>query len=182
VTAVDDLIANARGQLGEPYVFGDEGPDSFDCSGLMQYCLGLVGIRAPRTAAEQQKWASPISASSRKPGDLIFWGSPATHVALYVGNGQMISAPGTGQRVHLVSVPSDATGYGRVPGLGTAVAGAVDVVGNTVGLVGDVLGGAKHIALTGLFVVLGLGLVVAGVVQMVSNGKTPLDLVEKVVS
>lgn len=176
MTRVDDVLTAARRELGEPYIFGDEGPDSFDCSGLMQWVFGQVGIGLPRLAREQQRFATKIDNARRLPGDLIFWGDPATHVALYLGDDKMISAPGRGQYVHLVGVPSGGT-YGRVPGLGTAAAGAIGAVGDTVGLATDWLGGAKHIVLESLFVVLGLGLVVVGVYRGVVGSKSPLDTI-----
>jgi cell wall-associated NlpC family hydrolase len=86
MSKVADLIALATTQLGKPYVYGDEGPNTFDCSGLMQYVFGLVGIRLPRTAAQQQKSVTRVA--SPVPGDLVFYGAPAHHVALYIGGGR----------------------------------------------------------------------------------------------
>lgn len=120
MSKVDDLIAAARGELGSPYVYGDEGPDTFDCSGLIQFVLAQVGIQAPRTAAEQQRWATPVTTA--RPGDLVFWGRPATHVGLYIGDGRMIAAPHPGARVQIQDVYGTPAGYGRVPGLGAAIA------------------------------------------------------------
>ena len=80
--SADQVIATARAQIGDRYVYGAVGPDTFDCSGLMLYSFGKNGIGLPRTAAAQQDYATPISASDRRPGDLIFWGNAAHHVAL----------------------------------------------------------------------------------------------------
>jgi hypothetical protein len=114
MATVADLIAQAKAQLGKPYVFGAEGPGSFDCSGLMQYVYAAIGIKLPRTAAEQQRAAAPVAAP--QPGDLVFWGNPAYHVALYVGDGYQIAAPQPGDVVKLQKVYGSPT-YGRVASL-----------------------------------------------------------------
>lgn len=154
---VDDVLAYAQAEIGKPYVFGDEGPDTFDCSGLIQYVLGLVGISAPRTSQEQQAWARPVD--SPRPGDLVFYGDPATHVGLYIGDGKMINAPRPGATVRVDPV-GEPTGYGRVPGLGAAVAPIAGVIGDGFGTVAGWLGGARHLVLELGFI--GLGVAVAG--------------------
>lgn len=114
MATVGDLIAAARAQIGKPYVFGAEGPAAFDCSGLVQWVYGTAGIRIPRTAAEQQAAARPVT--TPQPGDLVFWGRPADHVALYVGNGQIIAAPQPGEKVKVQSVYGSPT-FGRIADL-----------------------------------------------------------------
>lgn len=118
----DAVIAAGLAEIGKPYVYGDEGPASFDCSGLMQWAFGRVGIHLPRTAAQQQKYATPVS--SPRPGDLVFWGNPAHHVGMYVGDGKVLTAPKPGAKVHVTALYGDPT-YGRVPGLIAGAAGAV---------------------------------------------------------
>ncbi len=161
MSTVDQLISAATAELGKPYVFGDEGPLSFDCSGLMQWVYGRVGVRLPRTAAEQQRATTPVDRPL--PGDLVFYGRPAHHVALYIGAGRMIAAPHAGARVQVQSVYATPTSYGRVAGLGTAAApalGALTALGDGAGgLVADVLGGARHVVIEGLVVVAALALV-----------------------
>lgn len=123
MSKVTDLLTYAGQQLGEPYHYGDEGPNSFDCSGLMQYVFGLVGIKLPRTAAQQQRFAKRVS--NPVPGDLVFYGNPAHHVALYIGGGKQIAAPHTGDVVKIQNVNYGGNPtFGRVSGLGAA-AGAV---------------------------------------------------------
>jgi hypothetical protein len=117
MSKVDDLIAAARAELGSPYVFGAEGPDTFDCSGLMQYAFAKIGVKLPRTAAEQQNAVQKVT--SPIPGDLVFWGDPATHVALYIGQNKIIAAPQPGDVVKVQDVYGSPT-YGRVSGLGAA--------------------------------------------------------------
>jgi cell wall-associated NlpC family hydrolase/uncharacterized coiled-coil protein SlyX len=108
-------IKIATAQLGKPYVWGATGPDSFDCSGLMQWSWAQLGVGLPRVAADQQAWAIPVPISQVLPGDLVFFGNPAHHVGIYVGNGMMIDAPHTGAYVEVDSVWwDDLTGFGRV--------------------------------------------------------------------
>jgi hypothetical protein len=170
VSKVDDLIAYATTEIGKPYVYGDEGPDTFDCSGLMQWVYSHVGVQLPRTARDQQ--AATAKVSNPSPGDLVFFGSPATHVGLYIGAGRMISAPHPGASVHITNVGTP-TNYGRVTSLG--VGSTVSAVGDTVttglgDIGGDALAAAwqkiapdvRGFALTGIFALLGVGLVTAG--------------------
>jgi peptidoglycan DL-endopeptidase CwlO len=108
-------IALVTAQMGKPYLWGGTGPDSFDCSGLMQWSWNQLGLQLPRVAADQQTWAVPVPISQVLPGDLVFFGSPAHHVGLYVGNGLMVDAPHTGAFVETVPIWWDElTGFGRV--------------------------------------------------------------------
>jgi NlpC/P60 family len=161
MTTIDSLIAYAQAELGKPYVYGDEGPSTFDCSGLMQYVYGEIGISLPRTAAQQQKYATSIA--SPLPGDLVFYGNPAHHVALYVGNGMQIAAPHTGATVTMQKVSSGAT-YGRVPNVPVAansVASSLAVNGLGADFTGFI-SGARSIAIEVLVAAAGAGLVVFG--------------------
>ena len=106
VQAVLDL---ANKQLGKPYVWGAEGPNSFDCSGLVYYVYkNAAGITLPRTSSSQYGAGVAVSKSNLQPGDLIFSSTDGTgkvtHVSIYVGNGQMIHAPRTGKNVEKVSI------------------------------------------------------------------------------
>jgi cell wall-associated NlpC family hydrolase len=108
-------IALAIAQTGKPYVWGAAGPASFDCSGLMQWTWAQVGIGIPRVAADQQAWVIPVPISQLLPGDLVFFGNPAHHVGMYVGNGMMVDAPHTGAFVEVTPIWwSDLAGFGRV--------------------------------------------------------------------
>lgn len=166
MTKVDDVISWGQAELGKPYVYGAEGPTTFDCSGLMQFIFAKVGISLPRTAHEQQAWAQPVT--SPAPGDLVFYGSPAHHVGLYLGGGKMIDAPDTGLKVRVEGVGTP-TGYGRVPGLGAAAAPVIGVITSAASTVGGWLSGVRHIVLEGGFVVLGIGLVGYGVYRAVAG-------------
>lgn len=97
-----DLINAGYSQLGVPYVFGAYSPGvALDCSGFTKYCYSQIGINLPHSAAAQAAMASSKSLSELQPGDLIFWigTSPGSlsgsHVAMYIGNNQVIHADGT---------------------------------------------------------------------------------------
>ena len=95
------VIDEAMKYLGVDYVWGGTTPDGFDCSGLVQYVYRNVGISLPRVSQDQQNAGTRVSLDSLQPGDLIFWGSPAWHVAIYIGNNQYIHAPQTGDVVKI---------------------------------------------------------------------------------
>lgn len=97
-------IAFARAQIGEPYVWGAAGPNSWDCSGLTMAAWRAGGRSLPHYSVAQYSASTPISYNQLRPGDLAFWGSSSSpssiyHVALYIGNGRMIHAPRTGRDV-----------------------------------------------------------------------------------
>ena len=104
--AVVDL---ATKQLGKPYLWGAEGPDSFDCSGLIYYVYkNAAKINLPRTSTEQSSVGTTISISNLKPGDLIFSSTDGSgrvnHVGIYVGNDEMIHSPKAGDVVKKVNI------------------------------------------------------------------------------
>ena len=106
-----EVVNIARGLLGIPYVYGGESPSGFDCSGFTMYVFGKAGISIPRTASAQQNAATPVS--DPKPGDLVFFGSPAWHVGIYTGNGMMIDSPRSGKSTSERAIFSGVSGYGR---------------------------------------------------------------------
>ena len=106
VQAVVDL---AHKQIGKPYVWGAEGPNSFDCSGLTYYVYkNAAGITLPRNSRSQYGAGKAVSKSNLQPGYLIcsstYGTGNITHVAIYVGDGQMIHAPRSGKNVEKVSM------------------------------------------------------------------------------
>jgi len=109
-------IAAAKEQLGKPYVYGAAGPDSFDCSGLTAWAWAAAGVSLPHNAAAQQGMGTAVSQSELQPGDLVFFGSPAYHVALYLGGGMIIQAPTSGDVVKISALASmpDYSGGTRV--------------------------------------------------------------------
>jgi hypothetical protein len=100
------IVAFAMTYLGTPYVWGGNEPGGFDCSGLMQYVYDHFGIHIPRIASDQQAGGVPVPMNQLQPGDLVFYGSPAHHVGMYIGNGMMVHAPHTGDVVRLQSITS----------------------------------------------------------------------------
>lgn len=100
-------IAFARAQLGETYVWAAAGPDTWDCSGLTMMAWQEGGVSLPHYSAAQYQRTRHLTASQLKAGDLVFWGtSPNTihHVALYIGSGQIIHAPRTGDVVKVAGL------------------------------------------------------------------------------
>lgn len=95
---------SALAQLGKPYVWGAAGPSSFDCSGLTMFAWGKAGIALPHNAAAQASVLRHVPYDQMQPGDLLFYENPIGHVAMYIGNGQMIEAPHTGAFVRVVPV------------------------------------------------------------------------------
>ena len=85
--------------VGAPYRYGGSAPDGFDCSGLVWYVYQSVGIGLPRTAAEQRAAVPPVDVDHLQPGDLLFFQTPADHVAVYVGDGEFVHAPSSGKTV-----------------------------------------------------------------------------------
>ena len=88
----------AQQQEGVPYQYGGHTPRGFDCSGLVYYVYGRLGVSLPRTAASQYDHTQRIAQSDLKPGDLVFFLN-ANHVGIYVGDGWFIHAPETGKPV-----------------------------------------------------------------------------------
>jgi len=99
-----EAIAFARAQLGKPYVWGATGPDSYDCSGLVQAAWRSAGISLPRTTYDQITAARRITRDQLQPGDLVFFYSGISHVGLYTGNGRMIHAPHPGAPIRYESI------------------------------------------------------------------------------
>ena len=91
----------AAAQKGDPYKLGAEGPSKFDCSGLVWDSYKQSGKTLQRTAQGQYNKSKHVSKSSRRVGDLIFFGSPVYHVGIYAGSGKLWHAPKPGAKVRL---------------------------------------------------------------------------------
>ena len=93
------ILAFAKAQLGETYVLGAAGPDAWDCSGLTSKAYMSAGIVLPRTSILQSVMGKTVSEAQAKPADLVFFGSPVHHVALWVSPGKILHSPHTGSVV-----------------------------------------------------------------------------------
>ncbi|HZD37872.1 MAG TPA: NlpC/P60 family protein [Actinomycetes bacterium] len=109
-------VAYAKAQVGKPYAYGAAGPDSFDCSGLTMMAWAQAGVSLPHSSSAQYGATRRISSGDLQPGDLIFYYSPISHVAIYVGGGQQVAATHTGDYVRLQALHDGITGYGRPGG------------------------------------------------------------------
>lgn len=93
----------ALAQVGDVYVWAAAGPTRWDCSGLTMRSFQKAGVSLPHSSRIQIKYGKNISSSSLKPGDLLFFGKPISHVSIYMGGGKMVQAPRPGKRVEVVN-------------------------------------------------------------------------------
>jgi cell wall-associated NlpC family hydrolase len=107
--AAGEAIRAALAQVGDPYQHAASGPDAFDCSGLTSYAYAAAGITLPHSSRAQSQLGTQVSRSELQPGDLVFFYTPISHVALYIGNGMMVHARTYGSPVAVTSV--DQRGY-----------------------------------------------------------------------
>ena len=107
-------IAYARSQLGKPYCYAGAGPACFDCSGLTMRAWGAAGVSMPHYSGAQYSMFPHVPLNAMQPGDLVFWGPGGSdHVGLYIGGGQMIAAPHTGDVVKIQAVYGSPVGAAR---------------------------------------------------------------------
>jgi peptidoglycan DL-endopeptidase CwlO len=94
-------VEYALAQVGDAYVWGAEGPDAFDCSGLTLMAWRQAGVSLPHSSSMQMSSGTPVSQSQLQPGDLVFYYSPVSHVGIYIGDGKLVHAanPSTGVEV-----------------------------------------------------------------------------------
>jgi cell wall-associated NlpC family hydrolase len=108
-------VAEAYRQLGKPYRWGASGPNAFDCSGLTMWVWGKAGVSLPHSSRAQYGYGVHVSRGQLQPGDLVFFGSPIHHVGIYVGGGNYIAAPHSGDVVSVRSMGrSDFAGATRL--------------------------------------------------------------------
>ncbi len=102
----DDVVVAAKRYLGVPYRFGGSDPESgLDCSGFVQRAYADLGIRLPRVAKDQAKEGVAVpSLAMARPGDLVAFNSPVSHIGIYVGDNKMIVAPHTGDHVKIQTI------------------------------------------------------------------------------
>jgi cell wall-associated NlpC family hydrolase len=90
-------------QIGDRYVFGAAGLVTWDCSGLTMRAYQTAGVSLPHSSAAQSRMGKRVSTRSLKPGDLLFFGRPVSHVGIYLGGGKMVHAPRSGSRVKITT-------------------------------------------------------------------------------
>jgi cell wall-associated NlpC family hydrolase len=99
-------IKFATKQIGDRYVFGADGMTYWDCSGLTMRAYQAAGVNLPHSSAAQSRMGKSIPFNQKKPGDLVFFGRPVSHVGIYIGGGKMVHAPRSGSRVKIASASS----------------------------------------------------------------------------
>jgi cell wall-associated NlpC family hydrolase len=97
------VVGIAMQYLGVPYVYGGASPSGFDCSGLVMYVFNQIGVSLPHNAAAQYGYGMPVSRDQLQAGDLVFFNGLG-HVGIYIGGGQFIHAPHTGDVVKISSL------------------------------------------------------------------------------
>ena len=104
------------GKLGSPYVWAASGPNAFDCSGLVQYAYAAAGKSLPHSSRSLRSMTRYISEGQLQPGDLVFGGNPVHHVGIYIGGGQMVHAPSSGDVVKVSGIyrVTSAVSFGRL--------------------------------------------------------------------
>ncbi|MCP2247341.1 NlpC/P60 family protein [Lentzea aerocolonigenes] len=111
--AANTALQAALSKRGSQYLWGGNGPNAFDCSGLTKWAYAAAGITIPRVAVDQYRVGKPVAQNELLPGDLVFYddgtGNPAAihHVAMYVGEGKMVDAPTEGQLVDVRALRGD---------------------------------------------------------------------------
>ena len=101
----------ALAQIGDRYVFGAAGLTTWDCSGLTMRAFQSAGVSLPHSSRAQSRMGKSIPFGQKKPGDLLFFGRPVSHVGIYLGGGRMVHAPRSGSRVKV----AEASSLGRKP-------------------------------------------------------------------
>lgn len=138
----DDVVADAKKYLGIPYVWGGTTTSGLDCSGLVQLTFKDLGIDLPRVSRDQATAGTAVpSLADARPGDLVAFGSPVNHIAIYLGNNQIIEAPQPGKNVQITEMYRTPTAIRRIVPAGdgsavgsTAIGGATATPGVPVGL------------------------------------------------
>lgn len=97
-------IAFALKQIGDRYVFGADGMTYWDCSGLTMRAFGAAGVSLPHSSSAQSRMGKKVSPGQMQPGDLLFYGRPVSHVAIYLGNKKIVHAPRRGSRVKIADM------------------------------------------------------------------------------
>jgi len=102
-------------QVGDVYVWAAAGPTRWDCSGLTMRAFQTAGVSLPHSSRAQIRYGKSVSYANLKPGDLVFFGKPISHVSIYMGGGKMVQAPRPGKKVEVVAMTKK---FGRKPFVG----------------------------------------------------------------
>jgi cell wall-associated NlpC family hydrolase len=102
--AAVSALRTAATKIGRPYIWGAAGPSAFDCSGLVQWAYKQVGISLPRTSLAQSNVGVPVARDDLRPGDLVFFYSPVSHVGIYLGHDKILNAEQSGQPVKVSDI------------------------------------------------------------------------------
>ena len=102
-------------QIGDIYVWAAAGPTRWDCSGLTMRAFQNAGVSLPHHSGSQFKYGKQVDYSNLKPGDLLFFGKPISHVSIYMGGGKMVQAPRAGKKVEVVDLTKM---FGKKPFVG----------------------------------------------------------------
>lgn len=102
--ARSSAVQNALGKIGAPYRYGASGPSAFDCSGLVNWAYKQEGVSLPRTSRAMASAGAPVSKAALRPGDLVLFYRPVSHVGIYVGNGKVVHASTSGTPVKVSSM------------------------------------------------------------------------------
>ena len=108
------VVQAALDQVGDKYVYGAAGPNTFDCSGLTMFAYRAAGVSLPHSSRAQYGFGVPVAYGQWVAGDLLFFGSSAGsihHVAMYIGNGNIVHASTSGQPVKVVPVSGGGSDY-----------------------------------------------------------------------
>ena len=114
--AAQIAIDTAMAQRGKPYVWAAGGPNSYDCSGLTSYAFRAAGIGLPHSSRLQSQLGQAVPRDQLQPGDLVFFYRPVSHVGIYIGDGQMVHAPTSGDVVKVSPLMSGFSGARRIAG------------------------------------------------------------------
>jgi peptidoglycan DL-endopeptidase CwlO len=85
-------LDHAMSKIGSPYRYGASGPNAFDCSGLVSWAFKKAGVSLPRTSRAMSRVGTPVSRDELRPGDLVFFYKPVSHVGIYIGDGKIVHA------------------------------------------------------------------------------------------
>lgn len=99
-----EAVDNAQEEIGTPYAYGGSGPDSFDCSGLIQWSYDKAGVDLPRTTYDQFEAGEKVDRGDVEPGDLMFFYDGPSHAGIYIGDGKMVHAPNSDSSVETVDL------------------------------------------------------------------------------